>query len=130
MLFLGASPRRACIDGVRIQPRRRRLGVRAQTTSTLISVYAMRMAAVFTLTVSTVVLRTAAVTAVSRSSATVALRPAPPRRRQQPLGGAGLPCLGARAERRDPALAGTAARRRVALAPCGPPADRPVYFGP
>jgi hypothetical protein len=62
MLFLGAvtaTSLLSMVPGSGLDPRLWEYGTR--TTSTLVSVYAMRMAAVFTLTVSTVVLRTAAV---------------------------------------------------------------------
>jgi len=62
MLFLGAvtaSSLIAMVPGSNLDVGLWEYGTR--TTSTLVSVYAMRMAAVFTLTVSTVILRTASV---------------------------------------------------------------------
>ena len=88
------------------------------TTQALISVYAMRMGAVFTLSVSSVALRTRAVPTVGRPPRLCRRSPPADHRRHEPMGAAGLPELGPSPQRRyprDPATQPPA--RRVARRP-------------
>ena len=90
------------------------------TTQALISVYAMRMAAVFTLSVSTLGLRTSAIPRwVCYLGYLVAAR-APARSRRGPVDPAPLPRLGASGQHRDPPHPPPSPSRRHRIAPITP----------